>query len=269
MNGILLISKGLFMTNGIVNGKKIKPKVTAIIQARMQSKRLPGKAMLELAGRPLLSHVIERTKLIEGVDTVVVATSMGNENYPIIELAESMDVNIFVGSMDNVLERYYLAANEFGGEIIIRVTGDNPFTDVDYASMILDISIESGSDLCALANLPLGTAVEVIKRSALEESYTLSEKSYHLEHVTPFIKEHPELFSIERPEVDIDNPFEKLRLTVDTDDDYRFAAILYENLYNEHHFTLSDVIEFLKENPELVLINNEIKQRPAVHSERI
>ena len=79
------------VVNGVVNGNKIKPHVTAVIQARMQSKRLPGKAMLELAGKPLLAQVIERTQMMDGVDTVVVATCIGEENVPIIELAQSMN----------------------------------------------------------------------------------------------------------------------------------------------------------------------------------
>jgi len=123
------------VVNGVVNGKKLKPRVTAVIQARMQSKRLPGKALLELGGKPLLAHVIDRTQRIEGVDAVVVATSIGEENAPLIELARSMSAGVFVGSIDNVLERYYLSAVEFGGDYIVRVTGDNPFTDPEYASM--------------------------------------------------------------------------------------------------------------------------------------
>jgi len=254
-------------TNGIVNGNKIKHKVTAIIQVRMQSKRLPGKAMLNLCGKPILAHVIERTKLIEGVDSIVVATCTGEKNLPIIELAHSMNVDTFIGSMENVLERYYLAVQQFGGNHIVRITGDNPFIDVDYASMTLSIALESGADLCALTNLPLGTAVEVIKRESLEEVYKMSEKPYHLEHVTTLLKEHPELFTIERHEVDFNNPYDKLRLTVDTIEDYQVASILYKNLYNGKPFPIIDVIHFLKQNPKVVLINNNINQRPYLHSE--
>ena len=94
--------------------------------------------------------------------TVVVATSIGEENTPIIELARSMSAGIFVGSIDNVLERYYLSALEFGGGYIVRVTGDNPFTDPEYASMADEIALESSADLCSLSILPLGPAVEII-----------------------------------------------------------------------------------------------------------
>ena len=152
--------------NGKVNGRKIKPAVTVIIQARMQSKRLPGKAMLDLAGKPVIAHVIERAKSIEHVDKVVLATGSAHENQQILDLASSMDIEAFSGSESNVLERYYMASEKYGGEYIVRITGDNPFTDVEYASMIVDIALESKFDLCALANMPLGTAVEVIKKDA-------------------------------------------------------------------------------------------------------
>ena len=256
-------------TNGIVNGHKIKPSITAIIQARMQSKRLPGKSMLELGGKPLLYHVIERTQMIEGVDTVVAAVPLEEENTPLTDLAQTMDAKIFTGSMKNVLERFYFAIQRYGGDYIIRVTADNPFVDIDYASMVLDIAIESCSDLCALSNLPIGTAVEVIKREALEKSFQYADKPYHREHVTSYIKEHPEQFKIERPSANIDNTIENLRLTVDTPEDYKLAKLLYDNLYNEEPFPLSDIIDFVNENPALVYINNGIKQRPDTHSEII
>ncbi len=254
-------------TNGKVNGNKIKPSVTAIIQARMQSKRLPEKMMLDLAGKPLLAHVIERTKLIEHVDKVVVATCNGENNSRLIDLAESMNVETFVGSMENVLERFYLAANKFNSDFIIRVTGDNPFIDVEYASMIIDIALESRSDYCALSNLPLGTAVEVMKKETLEEAYKMSTEPYHQEHVTPYIKEHPELFSIERPEVNIKSSIDNIRLTVDTPEDYELATILCNNLYKGEPFSLSDIFSYIEENPEILSINNGVKQRIATHSE--
>jgi spore coat polysaccharide biosynthesis protein SpsF len=251
----------------VSNGRRPKLDVTAIIQARMTSKRLPGKSMLELAGKPMLAHVIDRTRMIDGVKKIVVATCIGKENMPIIKLAQSMGTEVFVGSVDNVLERYYLAAEEFGGSYIVRVTGDNPFTDPEYASMAVEIIQESGADLCSIPNLPLGTGVEIIKRDSLAQAYKMSDKPYQREHVTPYIKEHPELFRIERPTVSFKNPFPDLRLTVDTREDFELAKTIYENLYKQKYFPLIDVISFLEKNPHLVNINSDTKQRSMFHSE--
>jgi spore coat polysaccharide biosynthesis protein SpsF len=252
--------------NGKVNGHKIKPIVTAIIQARMLSKRLPGKVMMLLAGKPILYHVIDRAKAIEHVDKVVLATGTGEENVPLMELALSMGIETYAGSPENVLERYYMASEQYGGEYIVRITADNPFTDVEYASMIVDIALEAKPDLCALINLPLGTAVEVIKKEALDQAYKMSSEPYHFEHVTPFIKEHPELFSIERPPAKIKKTAGKIRLTVDTPEDFELAGILYNNLYKGVPFPLSDILTYLKENPEIIKINSRIKQILATHA---
>jgi spore coat polysaccharide biosynthesis protein SpsF len=252
--------------NGKVNGKKIKSVVTAIIQARMQSKRLPGKVMLDLAGKPVLGHVIERAKAIEHVDKVVLATSSNTEDKVLVDLAYSMEIEAFAGSEQNVLDRYFSASEKFGGEYIIRITADNPFTDVDYASMIVDIALESKFDLCSLTNLPIGTAVEVIRKEALDEAHRLSREPHHLEHVTTFIKEHPELFSIEKPAVSIKKVPGNMRLTIDTIEDYELAKILYKNLYNGIPFPLSDIINYINEHPDILKINSEIKQRLATHS---
>jgi spore coat polysaccharide biosynthesis protein SpsF len=252
----------------LLKQKKYKPHVTAIIQARMQSTRLPGKSMLELAGKPLIYHVIERTMSIEGVDTTVMATAVGEENKPIIELAESMNCEIFVGSQENVLERYYLASEKFGGEFIVRITGDNPFTDVHFAEISVRKAIDSDSDLLSPLNLPLGTAVEVIKKEALDKAYKLSNEPHHFEHVTPIIKEHPEEFRIERYHVDLKNPFKDIRLTVDTHEDYNFSKILYDNLYHGKPFSINAIIKFIDKNPELLKLNSGIKQRPMRHSEK-
>ncbi|MGL4369057.1 MAG: cytidylyltransferase domain-containing protein [Spirochaetota bacterium] len=243
-----------------------KVNVTAIIQARMQSKRLPGKSMKEIAGKPLLAHVIERSKAMAGVDAVVVATCPGNE--PIVELARSLGVQSFVGSESNVLERYYLAAQQAGGDYIVRITGDNPFTDVEYGSMAIEIAVETGADLSSVAGLPLGAGVEVIKREALDTAYKESSTAYQFEHVTPYIKEHDELFTVQRHPVRMKNIVKDFRLTVDTPEDYDLACRIYNELYKGEPFSIREVIAFLAEHPELAALNKDVEQRPMTHSEK-
>lgn len=247
----------------------MKPIITAIIQARMGSTRLPGKGMMPLAGAPLLAHVFERIRCTRGVDRIVLATCGGDENRVIISLAESMGIQVFIGSEENVLERFYRAALQFGGDYIMRVTGDNPFTDPDYAARTIDAILASGADLCYFSNLPLGTGVGMVKRSALDMAYRKSDKPHQLEHVTPYIREHPDDFKIDIGEIDIYNPFPGLRLTVDTQEDFSLAEILYRQLYRGRPFPLSEVIAFLERNPDIAAINSTIKQRPMTHSSRV
>lgn len=242
----------------------MKPTVTAIIQARMNSTRLPGKSMMELAGKPLIYHVFERIQNTYGVDHVVLATCIGSEK--LIKLAESMKINVFVGSENNVLERYYLASEQYGGDYIMRVTGDNPFTDPGYAAETVRMIIESDADISYFSNLPLGTGVGMIKKTALAAAYERSDQPHQLEHVTPYIREHPETFKIEVRKIDFHNPFPSLRLTVDTPEDFELATRIYQHLYRGRPFSLGDVIRFLERNPDLAAINRNIQQRPMTHS---
>ncbi len=221
---------------------------------------------MDLGGRPLLYHVFERILASTGVDCLVLATCGGNENRPIIDLAESMDIGVFIGSEENVLERFYLASEHFGGDYIMRVTGDNPFTDHILASRIVEVALKSDADICHFTNLPLGTGVGMVRKKALNAAYRHSDRPYHFEHVTPYIREHPEIFNIVLQEASIDNPFNNLRLTVDTCEDYKLAQILYGHCYRGSPFPLSEVIDFLKNNPQLVEINSGVVQRPMTHS---
>ena len=220
--------------------------------------------MMQLAGKPLLYHVFERIQKTEGVDRVVLATCRGNEE--IIKLAKSMGINVFVGSEDNVLERYYRASEEFGGDYIMRVTGDNPFTDPGYAAETIHMITAADADISYISNLPLGTGVGMVKKSALNIAYERSDKPHQLEHVTPYIKEHPEAFKIEIRKIDFHNPFPNLRLTVDTPEDFELADSIFQRLYHGRPFPLGDVIQFLEQNPDIASINSNIRQRPMTHS---
>lgn len=240
--------------------------VTAIIQCRMQSTRLPGKAMLPLSGIPLIEHVIYRIKAIKEVTTIVLATCWGDENNVLIDIAKATGINHYVGSINNVLERFYNIYTIYGGEFIMRVTGDNPFTDPEFASQAAQLAIREKPDLCHIDNLPLGTGVGMIKGTALSIAYEKSHMPYHFEHVTPYLKEHPNIFHECSIPVDITNPFTHLRLTVDEPEDYQLAEQLYNELYHGNPFSLRDVIKYLIMNPHLASINSSIIQRPMTHS---
>ena len=234
----------------------------------MTSKRLSGKCMKELAGKPLIDHVIERAKAIKGVSSVILAVPDSPESKPLIERSEALGIEFFAGSEENVLSRYYNAAVKSGGDYIIRITADNPLTDPEYASMALEIAIESEADLCSISNIPLGTGTEIIKFSALKEAFENAERPYHYEHVTPYIKEHPEIFSIERHSVEIDNFIEGLRLTVDTEEDYKMMNEIFSALYKGKLFSLREVLNFLKDNPSIAQSNMNVQQRQMTHSEK-
>jgi spore coat polysaccharide biosynthesis protein SpsF len=256
MNGIPLICDMPVNTNKTFS---------AIIQARLQSKRLPGKSLLTLGGKPLIAHVIERAQQMKGIDKVIVATCQGNE--ALVECASGMGAFVFVGSEQNVLDRYYNAACEFGGDYIVRITGDNPFTDVEYGSKCIERTIETGADLFSFSGLPLGVGVEIFSKKALDRSFQEAETPYQKEHVSPFIKEHPELFSIMHDEIVefLNSP--KIRLTVDTEEDFCLAGNICMELYKGEPFSVRDIFSLAERNPEIIKINQNVLQRSMTHSE--
>lgn len=240
-------------------------KAAAVIQARLNSTRLPSKVLLKLCGKPMIWHVIERAKFIEGVDTVILATGRGSENDPLAEIASDTGVEIFRGSESDVLERYHHAVAGIHCDYVIRITGDNPLTDHESASSALKRAYETFADHCTTAGIPLGTGVEVIKKTALEKAYIDGSEPHHREHVTPYIKEHPELFTIVKYISQLDNPFSDLRLTVDTSEDFELMQLIYNELYKGSPIRLEEVIGLIMQNPDLRLINSGVEQRPMTH----
>lgn len=241
-------------------------KTVAVIQARVSSTRLSSKALLELAGKPMIVHVIERARAIEGVDSVILATGSGNSNSPLVKIAEQCGITSFCGSEDNVLERFCKAVEKTTCDYIIRITGDNPLTDHVSASEALGHAYCLNADHCSVSGIPLGTGIEIVKYSALLRAFTESSKPYHFEHVTPYIKEHPELFSILKYDSPLENPFPDLRLTVDTAEDFELMKLIYGSLYHGKPILLGEVISFIKNNPEIRNINRHVEQRSMTHS---
>lgn len=240
-------------------------KAAAIIQARISSTRLPSKAMLDLGGIPMTCHVIDHAKSIQGVETVILATGSGKENLPLIKLASDCGIESYSGSEDDVLARYYLASEELDCDYIIRITGDNPLTDHKSASLTLIHAYENNADHCTTAGIPIGTGVEIIKKSALSKAYNEGKDPYQREHVTPYIKEHPEIFNIIKFQSTLINPYPDLRLTIDTAEDFELMEIIYNNLYYGKPLELKDVIDYIIKNPELRFINSSVQQRPMTH----
>lgn len=224
---------------------KKTPRVIAIIQSRMNSTRLPGKAMLPLSTHPLLYHVIERTKYIEDIDDIIVATGRDYSNRPIIDLAESLGVKTFIGSDDNVLERYVKAAELYNGKYIIRITGDNPLIDPSSTKQLIKKILLGNYDLIDTVGLPIGLGAEIVDIIALKHTLNNTQDPYHLEHVTSYIKKRHEFYRV-KPLILASNPdMFKFRFTVDTKEDYIFMKSIYEKLYTGYPINFNSVIALL------------------------
>ena len=237
-------------------------KVVAIIQARMGSTRLPGKVMLPIVGKPMLWHIIERVKRCKNVDSIVVATTIRQEDKMIINLAEKCSVETFIGKENDVLDRYYQAAKKFSADIVVRITADCPLINPPTIDKMVDLCLKENAEyICGHPDYPsIEQGIGVISFSALEKLKTLANKEYQKEHVTIFIKENPELFKIV---ANISkNIFQRkdMRLTVDTKEDLRLMRVIYNRLYKKNEIiNLEDVVRLLENNPKLKEININVK----------
>jgi spore coat polysaccharide biosynthesis protein SpsF len=233
----------------------------------MSSTRLPGKVMMALCGRSVLSHVIERVSAAKTIDTVVVATTVMPEDETIAREAGNYKAHVFRGSLDDVLGRYYLAASEVHADTVVRVTSDCPLIDPDIIDAVAGRFLEErkagrGYDYASNAIKPghaLGMAVEAFTFDALKRAYTEAREPFEREHVTPFIHMHPETFRI--LSLDDDPELAKYRLTLDTPEDFKLIEEVYNSLYRGRIFKSKEVVGLLRNHPELASINSHVRQK--------
>lgn len=200
-----------------------------VIQARMLSTRLPGKVLKPIAGRFLLDHVLGRLKMLLTPVKVVVATSNLSYDDPIALHCESQGVSVFRGSETDVLDRYYRCSQLYAFNHVVRLTADNPFTDIQELQRLIHYHLDGGFDYThCLTSLPLGVGSEIFSFGALQKSSLEGTAPNHREHVNEYITEHPKIFKI--GELCVDKPKRRpdLRLTVDTPDDYQRACSIAE-----------------------------------------
>jgi spore coat polysaccharide biosynthesis protein SpsF len=198
-----------------------------VVQARMGSTRLPGKVLRPVGHLPLLGHVIGRLATLSHSLPVVVATSTDARDDAIEAWCAEAGVTVFRGSEHDVLDRYVQCARTSGFEHVVRLTADNPFTDIPELQRLVQHHLACGFDYThSFGMMPLGVGAEIFTRTALERSHVEGLESHQREHVNEYIQEHPERFRIGVLEVPADKRAPDLRLTVDTEADWRRADAL-------------------------------------------
>lgn len=201
-------------------------KTGIVLQARLDSSRLSNKALLPLGGRPLIFRVMEALNNVPANIRVLACPEDSAEEFE--PLTAEAGFALFVGPKEDVLKRYCLAIRKFGIDHVIRATGDNPFVFADAAATINTQAIEIGADYAGYSGLPIGGGVEAICAEALLRAERDSETPLEREHVCPYLYGHPELFLLHRPLAPTNWQKSDIRITVDTQDDYRRAQLLYE-----------------------------------------
>ncbi|MGV3504279.1 MAG: cytidylyltransferase domain-containing protein [Adhaeribacter sp.] len=244
----------------------VTPRTGLIIQARLNSSRLPGKVLLRLpqqGDQTILDHIIARGRLVQPRPEIILATSTNQENAVLEWEANKNGIHFFRGEEEDVLARYYHAACAFELETIVRLTADNPFVDPGIISQTLRTHHLSGADYTATTGLPLGTNLEIFGFTALEKAFKQATLAEHREHVTPFLRLNPQIFNLQYQDLSQDNPGQaNWRLTIDNEADYALAcAILLALPVRQEPAPLAQVQELLKQNPALLTINQHQYQK--------
>jgi spore coat polysaccharide biosynthesis protein SpsF len=237
---------------------------TAItIQARMGSTRLPGKVLKEAAGQPLLSHMVERLKLVPNIDKIIIATTDKATDDPIVELAKSVDVDFYRGSEDDVLSRVLEAAQHHGIDLIVETTGDCPLIDPETIHQIIETY--HGSDVDYVSNViersyPIGMDTQVFTTDILADVAKRTDDPQDHEHVSLFIYHHPEIYRLKNVLASPELTAPDWRLTLDTPEDYTLIKTVFEALYPDNPaFSLADMFALFKDRPELLEINSHVQ----------
>ncbi len=237
---------------------KVRRKIIAIVQARMASTRLPGKVLASIQGKPVLEHIVDRVRKSRLIDLIVIATSSNPLDKAIIEFATSRCIPYYVGSEDDVLDRFFHTAGKFGAGIIVRITADNPFQDPEIIDKVITSYLELNDSIDYVSNTikptyPSGLNVEVFSFEALERAWREAKKPSEREHVTPYIWNHPEIFRLANVENKED--LSHLRWTLDNEADLRFTREVYSRLYHGQVFLMKDILALLHAEPGLANIN--------------
>lgn len=237
--------------------------ITAIIQARVSSNRLPKKVLLKLNGRTVLENVVNRVRQSRLIKRVIVATSTDQADDAIAKLCQSKKIEYFRGDLNNVLERFYQTALACQLTDICRITADCPLLDpkiIDLAAKkYLAAKVDYLSTAYPLPSYPDGLDVEIFSFKALAKARAEAKLLSEQEHVTPYIWKNPKKFRLLNLKNKTD--LSGLRWTLDEPRDLKLIKAIYRRLgKTKKIFGLPEILNLLKQEPELSKINGQIQR---------
>lgn len=237
----------------------------AIIQARQSSSRLPNKVLKNICNKPMIVHLLERVRESKNIDKIVLATSVENSDDLLAKVCLDHGFDVYRGSLDDVLERYYNAAQLYRASDIIRITGDCPLV----CPKLIDemITFYSSKNIDYLGNsidatYPDGLDVEIFSYESLKTMRIEATRKSEREHVTSYIHNNPSMFNTCEYKGEID--LSHMRWTVDEQEDFDFVNKIYSNLYPiKKNFSTEDVLRYIKDNPNISDINGHLNRNES------
>ena len=221
---------------------------SAIIQARLGSTRLPGKVLKDLNGRPLIAQIINRLTCCKKIDNILLATTTNIIDDELAEWCKQNGVACFRGDENNVLKRYYDAATEVKADVIVRITADDPFKDPKVIDSVIRLLEQNKLDFAfnnSPPSFPEGLDTEVFTYNAIKQAVQAETTDFEREHVTQYFYHNPNMFKMQNYAYKEDISY--MRLTVDTEKDFKLAETLYSKLSPQGEmFYLDDILSLLK-----------------------
>jgi spore coat polysaccharide biosynthesis protein SpsF len=239
------------------------PRVIATIEARMTSSRLPGKVLMPAAGIPMLELLIRRLKKAVQINEIVVATTVNKDDEPVVALAQKLGVGHFRGSEEDVLARVLGAAHQYKADVIVEITGDCPLIDPVIAGEVIDLYFKSGCDYASNVDpvtFPIGMDAQVFSTKLLEQSDREGKTQEDREHVSWYIRHHPQLKRVNLPAPPALH-YPELGLTLDERKDFELIKNIVEHFSPNLHFSCAEILGYLKANPGLMKINQDVVRK--------
>jgi len=243
--------------------------VTAVIQARVGSTRLPGKVMYPLDGDPVLEQITKRVSRADCIGDVVVATSTEPQDDVIAEYMQTLGTPVVRGSETNVLSRFERVVEQYEPDILLRLTGDNPLVSIQFIEACVDQIRTQSVDYVSEGpdrTFPLGSSCEAFTADSFDRVCASATDSRYREHVTVHYKERPEEFdtcSIESVDLFDEQQYQRrtdLRLTLDEPADYRLLRTVYHGVTYGDVLDLRDAISYIDDN-DISGINSHVEQK--------
>ena len=241
----------------------MKPKISLFIQARLGSTRLPSKVLSLLEEKPLILHLIERLQYVQKAHHIALLAPLDTSNDPLVScVSRATPIDIFRGSEEDVLSRFYEAALTFHPNIIVRITADCPLIDPKIIDAAIDLFLgQKGCTYVSTKGFPRGLDVEVFSFHALQSAFHTATDPSEREHVTLHFYRHPKNF----PQAYLISPYNlsHLRITVDELDDLKTVKAVYRELKGIPNFGLKELYQLSLKKADLFLLNAHVQQKPV------
>ena len=236
----------------------MKSNVSIIIQARSNSVRFPSKVLKKINNVTIIEIIIRRLKKCKYVKKIVVATSNSKKNKKFINFLKRKKINFFIGSDQNVLERFYLCAKKIKTSTIVRITGDSPLIDPELVDQMIKKFKNNKVDYLSNTNpmtYPDGQDIEIFKFKTIADAIKKTKNKYDLEHVTPFIINNPIYL---KKNVKNNKNYSFIRWSVDHKIDYDLVKVIFDHFYPNIFFSWKDALKLVLKNKKKYTTNGHI-----------